>query len=229
MSERRDVVSTDAEPNDAATAFAKLTGEVALLRRAIEQLSTEKAEIDGPDYSITLGEMAQRLGAIESKPAMTMTPEDMAARIGKAAEASRRTNAEMIDKARNEHRQAANEIQTLVGTMRSRQEQRLHLQIAIAGGIAAGCLIWSILPGVILRVLPASWHMPESMAAHIIGEPTLWEAGSRMMQAGDPGSWRSTILAVEMRRDNREAIEKCERAAAKAKGMARCTIRIGER
>ncbi len=229
MSERRDVVSTDAEPNDAATAFAKLTGEVALLRRAVEQLSTEKAEIDGPDYSVTLGEMAQRLGAIEGKPAMTITPEGLAERIGKAAETSRRSDVKTIHEARDEHRQAANEIQKLVGTMRTRQKQRRRLQIAVASGIAVGCLLWSILPGVILRALPASWHMPESMAAHIIGEPSLWEAGSRLMRAGDPGSWRSMVLAVEMRRDNREAIDKCERAAAKAKGMARCTIRIGER
>lgn len=64
------------------------------------------------------------------------------------------------------------------------------------------------------------------MAAHIIGEPTLWEAGSRMMQAGDPASWRSTILAIEMRRDNPEAIVACEQRAAKSKRPVRCTIRI---
>ncbi|WP_414714585.1 DUF6118 family protein, partial [Sphingopyxis sp.] len=57
--------------------------------------------------------------------------------------------------------------------------------------------------------------MPESMAAHIMGEPNLWEAGSRMMRAGDPGSWHSMIVAVEMWRDNRDTVAACERAATK--------------
>ena len=77
--------------------------------------------------------------------------------------------------------------------------------------------------------LPASWHMPESMAAHIIGEPSLWEAGGRLMHAGDPGSWRSTIIAVEMRRDNRDAIDTCEKRATKAGKPVNCTIRIRAR
>jgi len=64
------------------------------------------------------------------------------------------------------------------------------------------------------------------MARHIIGEPTLWEAGIRMMRAGDPYSWQAIIVAVEMARDNREAIDACERKAAKARKVVRCTISI---
>lgn len=31
----------------------------------------------------------------------------------------------------------------------------------------------SILPGAVVRELPKSWHMPERMAAHIMGETSL--------------------------------------------------------
>ena len=48
------------EPADpAAAAFSRLEREIALIRRAVENLATEKANIDIPDYSSTLGEMAQ--------------------------------------------------------------------------------------------------------------------------------------------------------------------------
>ena len=80
------------EPDlDPATrAFSRLEGEMAMMRRAVEHLATEKAEIDIPDYSKTLGEMANRLVSIERQPAMQMTPEDFEARMTAAAARARR-------------------------------------------------------------------------------------------------------------------------------------------
>ena len=69
--------------------------------------------------------------------------------------------------------------------------------------------------------------MPESMAAHIIGEPTLWEAGVRMMRADSVEAWQALADAAEMLRDNRETLDACEQAASKAKGPVRCSIKIG--
>ncbi len=92
--------------------------------------------------------------------------------------------------------------------------------------MVAGCLLWSFLPGVVARTLPENWHMPERMARHMVGEPTLWEAGTRIMRADSPGTWQAIADAAEMRRDNREAIDACEQAASKVKQPVRCTIRI---
>jgi hypothetical protein len=96
----------------------------------------------------------------------------------------------------------------------------------VGGGLLAGMLAWSILPGVILRAMPQSWHMPESMATHIIGEPSLWEAGARLMRADSPQAWDALNHAATMLHDNREAIETCRATAAKAKKPARCTVEI---
>lgn len=60
-------------------------------------------------------------------------------------------------------------------------------------------------------------------------EPTLWEAGTQIMQADSPGAWRAIAEAAEMRRDNRGAIDACLRQAAKAKEPVRCTIRVKSR
>lgn len=69
------------EDQDPATAaFARLEGEVALMRRAVEQVAAEKADIHIPDYSNTLGELSKHLGSaaqtlkvIVAKPAMELT------------------------------------------------------------------------------------------------------------------------------------------------------------
>ena len=87
-------------------------------------------------------------------------------------------------------------------------------------------LLWSFLPGVILRAMPASWHMPESMAAHIIGEPSLWEAGGRMMAADNPQDWQAIVAAADLRRNNHVVISRCEQRAAKFKRPVPCSIRV---
>src|SRR3546814_11507252 len=86
------------EPVDPATAaFQRLEGEIAVLRRAVENLATEKANIDIPDYSSTLGELAEQLKAatsiletITDKPAMDLTPENMGPRVDQARSEERR-------------------------------------------------------------------------------------------------------------------------------------------
>lgn len=62
-------------PMDPATqAFTELKGDLALLRRAIEHVAAEKAEIEVPDYSNTLAKIAKWLIAIEGARALQMTP-----------------------------------------------------------------------------------------------------------------------------------------------------------
>lgn len=223
----------EATPETAAQAFARLDGRIALMSRAVEHLAAERANIDIPDYSPTLGQMntrlaaiAQGLAGIAEKPAMFLTPEGLATRMDEAAEKSRRNDSATLREAREAHQEAARIIRDLVGAVRKRQEQRMHLLWTAGGGVLAGCLFWSFLPGVVARTLPQGWHMPERMARHMVGEPTLWEAGTRIMRADSPEAWQAIADAAEMRRDNREAIGNCEQAARKAKRSVQCTVSI---
>jgi len=219
-------------PNASTDLRAAFQHSPELVREA-ERLAAERASIDIPDYSATLGQMNTRLAAIAEeladiaeKPAMMLTPEGLATRMDAAAEKSRRTDSATLREAREVHQEAARIIRDLAGVARQRHEQRKHLLSAAGGGVLAGCLLWSFLPGVIARTLPEGWHMPERMARHIVGEPTLWEAGTRIMRADSPAAWQAIADAAEIRRDNREAIGACEQAANKAKEPVRCTIRI---
>ncbi len=131
-----------------------------------------------------------------------------------------------IQQARERIDGAAHHMERLAGTITTIREQRRQLLWAAGGGLLAGMLLWSILPGVALRTLPQSWHMPENMARHIIGEPTLWEAGTRLMQADSPQAWNALTEAVELARENSDAIAACHKAAAEADRPMRCTISV---
>ncbi|KGB55007.1 hypothetical protein FG91_01636 [Sphingopyxis sp. LC81] len=215
------------EPDPATRAFNRLEGEMALMRRAVEHMAAEKAEIDVPDYGSTLSEIAKRLVSIERKPAMQMTPEDMGARTAAAAAVARREDKAAIAEAKQQHGEAARALRALLGTAATINEQRRHLRWAAGGGLLAGVLLWSVLPGAIVRSLPQSWHLPEKMAAHVVGAPSLWEGGVRLMRADSPEAFQAISAAADMRRDNREKIAACEKAALSAKKQVRCTIRIG--
>lgn len=222
---------TTPEIDPAVQAFAELGRKVDLLEAAVTGLTAKRDA--APDYSETLGEMSALLDRMRTaindfarSPAMKLTPDAMAAEIAVAGTKARASDHTAIERARARFDNAAQRIERLAGTITAVREQNRRLLWTAGGGLLAGMLLWSFLPGVVLRVLPTSWHMPESMAAHIIGEPSLWEAGIRLMQAGNPGGWRAVVAADEMRRDNRKVIEACERAAIKASKTVRCMIAI---
>ena len=219
------------ETDPAARAFAQLGEKVDLLEAAVTGLAAKRDA--APDYSETLGKIAALLGKMRTAindfartPAMRLTPAAMAAEIAAAGTKARASDSVSIEKARVRFDDAVYRMEQLAGTVATIRGQRHRLLWIASGSFLAGMLLWSFLPGVVLRTLPQSWHMPENMARHIIGEPTLWEAGNRMMRAGGADSWRSTIIAVEMWRDNRDAIARCERAATKARKSVRCTVNI---
>ena len=219
------------EPDlDPATrAFSRLEGEMAMMRRAVEHLATEKAEIDIPDYSKTLGEMANRLVSIERQPALQMTPEDFEARMTAAAARARRDDEVLIVAAKRERGEAIRDLRAIIGTANSIYEQKRLRWWYVGGGLLAGCLLWSVVPGFVARILPTSWHLPERIAARTVREPTLWEAGTRIMHADSPAAWQAIAEAAEMRRDNREVIDACLQRATKVRQPVRCTIRVRNR
>lgn len=220
----------DEPDSDPATrAFNRLEGEMAMMRRAVEHLATEKSEIDIPDYSKTLGEMANRLVSIERQPAMQMTPEDFEARMTAAAARARRDDEVLIVAAKRERGEAIRDLRAIIGTANSIYEQKRLRWWYVGGGLLAGCLLWSVLPGFVARILPTSWHLPERIAARTVREPTLWEAGTRIMHADSPAAWQAIAEAAEMRRDNREVIDACLQRATKVRQPVRCTIRVRNR
>lgn len=228
-----DPTAPEAAADPAAEAFARLEGELALMRRAVQHLAAERADIVIPDYGATLTEMTKRMGAISESlksmaghPAMQMTPDSIGNRIAAAAESARRSDQDRISQARSDLHHAMQEIRSVTAHARTVAEQRHQLYQVAGGALLAGILLWSFLPGTIARAMPDSWHWPERMAARMVGAPSRWDAGARMMQSDSAEAWNALAQAADIQRDNRDAIDACRKSAESSRQPVRCTVRI---
>ena len=157
-----------------AAAFEELRREVSLTRAAIEGLTAARERM--PDYTATLGQIADRLKAtaaaierIERAPAVGLSPEAMVTEIVRVSAAARAADARLIQDARDTLVQTLGRVDGMVKRGQAADQQISRQCWAAGGGLLIGMLIWSFLPGAVARSLPASWHVPEWMAARTIG------------------------------------------------------------
>lgn len=101
-----------------------------------------------------------------------------------------------------------------------------NAQVGIRFQSLAISLLWLIYPGWAANIGPQSWLWPERVARRTLGEASLWDAGIRLMRAGNPGGWQAIVDAADLARENRASISGCQRAAAKAKEPVSCTVRV---
>ncbi|KQN04869.1 hypothetical protein ASE85_07740 [Sphingobium sp. Leaf26] len=231
-------------PNAAAQAFAQLServaameerldGRMAVMARALEHIAIEKQSLEYPDYGPTLAKMngflatvAGQTKTIMDAPAMQLTPESMAERIGLAAEAARTSDRATVKKSLELHHQAHADQMRAIGTVRTKREQRRHMFYCGGGAALAISLLWLIYPGWAASIGPQSWLWPERVARRTLGEPSLWDAGIRLMRAGNPDGWQAIVDAADLARENRDTLVACQKAAARAKQPVSCSVSV---
>lgn len=178
---------TEPQETDPAEAFEAMRRELSLLHRAIEGLTAARENI--PDYSETLGGMDQairavgtRLHRIEESPAVSLSPAAMAWEMNEAAKAVRAEDSKMLHEACDALSRSLEQLDSSVTRKRTTDQQFTLLLWAATGSFVTGILLWSILPGAVARSLPASWHVPEWMAARTM-RMEQQDAGERMIRA----------------------------------------------
>jgi len=224
----------DHEPDAAAEAFEGVRGELALLRRAVERLAAERAEVpEIPDYSETLGKMAKALNAtMQNVTVLAKAAEDnvapryVADRIVGAGAHARDEDRRMITTAGEKMDKATTALHGIAGSARRADEQRRTLWQVVAGAFLGGALLWTVVPGIVARELPVKWQVPEWMAARTLDLPK-WEAGQRLMQAAAPDAFANIAAGDRIITANRVALEACRKRANKERGAVRCTIEVG--
>ena len=226
-------IGTAEESDPATEAFARLEGEMAMVRHTVQNMARERADIVIPDYTATLGQMSHQLaevsktlGTIGNKPAIELTPEDIAVQIKRASLDMLRDASDLFRHGRKDLDLATGRLAAIVGRVRSEVEQKRQTWRFAGVGLAAGILLWSILPGTIARAMPESWYWPEWMAERALGDSSRWNAGSRMMQSADPLAWHVLVAAADMQRDNRNKIEDCRKRANSSGKSISCTLQI---
>jgi hypothetical protein len=212
------------EPQDAAEAFEQLRREVAELGVQIERLPT-RMRGKAPDYSETFAAIIGGLRKIDTHPAMQLTPERFNSQAKEAAEAMRRVIEPDLRHAVAAVDHASRDVARFAGELRSREAQRSAVVYAGAGGLVVGVVLWAILAGPLVRLLPQSWQVPEKMAAATL-HLDQWAAGSRLMQSADPASWKTVVTGAQLWRDNRPALEACVKTAEKLKKPETCRVLV---
>jgi len=171
---------------DFTQAFEAQRVEVSLIRAAVEGLTAARERI--PDYSTTLGQMAEALkGAadgidrIERSPVARLSTASQAVAIVKASVDARAEDRALLQETRDALSRSIGRIDGIVERGQAADHQWQRVIWASAGGALGGMLLMSILPGAVARSLPANWHVPEWMAARTMGMDQ-GAAGERMMK-----------------------------------------------
>lgn len=223
------------EPDDlAARAFDDLRAEVSLMRRAVERLAAERAELpEAVDYSETLGVIsrnlsatAQRVDALVKSPALSLTPEETSRQIDAASFTARREDHRLFLAARQGLEEVVTRIDRRLQSHDLAGEQRRRVRRVGLAGFALGMAAWASLAGGLARAMPTSWSLPERMAARTLRMP-MWEAGQRLMRAGDARAFAGVLAGNRLAVANRDALAACRRQAARANKAVRCAIEIG--
>ena len=232
MAEPPELMRSQAEADPATLAFEALREEVALVRRAVAGLSAERASIEIPDYSETLGQIMrassatrQSVKALAEMPALRLSAKDWSHEIATAAQEARRSDQQAFAEARHGFERMAAEMATHLRSARSAEHQRQWLIWTTASGILAGMLLLAIIGGPVVRAMPESWQWRERFAASILGADEE-AAGVRLIKTAAPDRWRDIVIGYQILSDTRAAIAQCERSEAKTASKIRCAIEI---
>ena len=211
---------------DPAQAFEALRAEVSELRLAVAALPGAWEDSRPPDYTPSLGTIAQGLAAVENQlagieqhPALRLTPEQHQQAIAQAGNMLMREAVQKLDRAAQDAERERHRLAGLIGTVRKQDEQRHWLLLAAAWALVVGLLVSPFVAG----MLPFGG---DSAVAAVIMKADRWNAGIALMQAGSPDGWRDVAAASDLVRANQEALAACREAAAKAKKEQRCMITV---
>jgi hypothetical protein len=126
---------------------------VAALRRGIEFLHRQAQQApavpDAPDYSPTLGAIAQKLRAvgkrldgIEEHPALTLTPIAYATQVTAGVRRMEDEAGRSLTHAQGQFSDALHEMRSLICSTHSQFAQQRREWIAIAIGVVVGLVLW---------------------------------------------------------------------------------------
>ena len=206
------------EGDGAERAFEALREEVAGLRRGIEQVSRQRGTAAGGvaavDYSPTLGAIAKglqavegRLGVIEGKPALVLTPARFETEIRKAGGWASEEGVSAMRSAALTMEGASREFKEVLAGARSHREQQVMLGMTGIVGVMGGVALW------FLAVAALPWGTGHRMAALMIDGDGRWGAAETLMREADPSRWKRVVGLIHACPED-TLTELCEAAMA---------------
>ena len=232
-----DLIETGDDPDingiDTATAaFVEMRDSFSTMARAVSSLSGEWKALVIPDYSKTLEKVAMelkatadQLGQWAEKPALKLTPQALGDAIFKAGSAARADDHVALDRAIKAFNQTEKDMTGALVSARTAQAQDKRLRRVSINCLVAGMVVWATVPGMVIRAMPTSWHLPERMAARAMGTDA-WDAGQRMMLFANPNEWESFAKVVRATEKSQNIISSCLKAANQSHKAVQCTVSV---
>jgi hypothetical protein len=229
MSESSDTDSLD-RPE---MAFEAMSAKLAGLTAAIDGFAARQQELHARDYGPDLAKIHERQSAfrtailtLNERPAMALTPEQVAEQIVVAGNAGRSADHHAWANAQRELGQSIQSITAVVASAKTAQKQKQWLAGGAAAAMVVGFVLGATLPDKIDHAVPESWYWPEERAATVL-QRNGWDAGIRLLQVSDPKRLQAVTAAIRLASDNAAVLAECEAHRAKAKHSA-CTLEVSD-
>jgi hypothetical protein len=235
---------SEEDPGDPAAAFdalrlavdtqgANLARELAELRHGIEMTGRRVQEIGGaPDYGVdiarikeSLRQVAGQLQTIQQSPDIVGAAADQyVAKFQESGTVMLRAALIAFDKSSGELERVSQALGERLALAKGRYVRLKFLGLAGAGGVAIGVVAGVLMTLFLPRFLPGSTAM--DAASTVMGK-NRWDAGTDLMQTGDPKKWNDFMYADSVIWANKNTLAGCRDAAAKAKKNQPCLFVIG--
>ena len=227
-----DIEAVPAPIDPAAAAFEALRKEVALVRRAVAGLAAERAAIEIPDYSETLGKIlqanavtAKRLREISEASALQRTAATRGREIEAAAENARRADQAALSQARMALQGATDNLRGWLRSAREADRQNTWIKVTGAVGLVIGLVLGAVAGW--LAFAAARPHGTREQQAAAILHMTEEKAGEHLIQTASPKLWNDLVLGDRIVIANRKALTRCLHLAyERHRGRERCTVTI---
>ncbi len=219
------------QPGDtAADAFERLRSEVALLRRAVEGLSTDLGG-EPVDYSPTLAELSEAIADVTTqvttlgeRPLLALAPAQLGFLLQQAAARVLARPVAELERQRAALGQATQALDAARHADAARRQTWRRMASLVGAGAVAGATLWTLLLGPLARVLPASWGAPERRAAATLALP-MAQAGERVLRRGDPEAWDRLQIVRRLSVSQASDLRRCAAQPGSAK-VRTCMLKL---
>ena len=220
------------EADQTVQAFNDMSRKLAGLTAAVDGFAALQQELHARDYGPDLEKIRDgydkvcgAINTLAKRPAMTLTPQDVAKQIEAAGTQGRAEDHRAWTDASRALAGTVQELKGMVVSAHSAETQQLWIARAAAVALVVGFAFGTIVPRVIAQLAPESWHWPEEQAAGML-KRTPWNAGVRLLQVANPPQSQALAEAARLAKENAEVLAECQKRAGQIRKAVKCSIEI---
>nr|WP_315382417.1 DUF6118 family protein [uncultured Sphingomonas sp.] len=222
-----------AEADQTVQAFNDMSRKLAGLAAAVDGFAARQQELHARDYRPDLEKIRDgydkvcgAINILAKRPAMTLTPQDVAKQIEAAGAQGRADDHRAWTGASHALAGTVQELKGMVASAHSAETQQLWIAGAAALALVVGFASGTVVPSLVAQLAPESWHWPEERAAALLRR-TPWDAGVRLIQVANPPQARALADAAQLSKANADVLAACRDRAKRLNAAVTCSLRVG--